>query len=193
MARSALFEKLKPHYNRVELEALSNTNKTFDPAQKNIIEMHLTTPVSKRVCVWLIQGKQRIPVWFQVKAFQPVFVARQRLQYNTPVLAEAFTKAERDVAELNSQPALSLPEQAWLKSSLEPGKILLQNQLIDPPQVLQGQSVKVQLMNQHIRLIMDAQALGNGYLGQTIRVKNPLNQQTFSAKVTGLGLAEITS
>ncbi len=59
--------------------------------------------------------------------------------------------------------------------------------------VVHGQHIKVSVHNQHITVIIDAIALMDGDLGKTIRVKNPLNHQTFDAKIIGFQAAEITT
>jgi len=192
-AKTALKSQLGSHYTRVEITPLSNLIDSEYALDQFKTEMTIAYPTAKRVCVWLTHGKKRIAVWFKVSAYARVLVANRDLHYHTLIHSDAFSWHERDIAGLNDQPAQSLPENFWLKSSIERDKILLANQLKEPPLVIQGQHINVSVHNHSITVVIDGVALGDGYLGQTVTVKNPLNQKTFVAIVSGLQQAEITS
>ncbi len=192
-AKTALINQLESKYTRVEITPLSHPKDSEYALDDFNAETTIAYPTAKRVCVWLTHDKQRIAVWFKVSAYAQVLVANQDVHYHTLIQDNAFSWQERNIAGLNNQPVQSLPKQAWLISSIQHGHILLASQLKEPPLVMQGQQVKVNVHNQNITVVMDAVALGDGYLGHAVTVKNPLNQKTFVALVSGLRQAEITS
>lgn len=195
-AKAALMNQLAPHYLRVEMKAISNLKDSEYALDALKAEPIVSFPTPKRVCVWLTPKRhhnQRIAVWFKVHAYARVLVANRHVRYNTPLSSDAFVLKERDIAGLNGQPIHDLPQAAWLKSSIEPDGILLENQLKKPPLVVKGQPVKVELHHHQITIVMDAVALSDGDLGETITVKNPLNHKTFVVRISGFQQAEMTS
>ena len=190
-AQAALTKLLGTKYTRIEISALSTLKSSEYPLESFKAKAALSFPVAKRVCVWLTNDKQRIAVWFRVRAYAQVWVARHNISFNTMIEPKAFSSQERNIAGLNGEPARSLPENTWIKSSLLQNKILLESQLKEPPLIKQGQTVKVSLHQNSINLVMDAVAMADGYLGQMIMVKNPVNQKSFVAKVTNAEQAEV--
>ena len=192
-AKAALIQKLEARYLRVEVTPLSHLQNSEYAPNEFKTKIHLTFPTSKRVCVWLVHDKTRIAVWFKVRAYSNVLIANHRIHYNTPLEPSTFSMKERNIAGLNSPPAVTLPQPIWLKSSIERNSILLKSQLKTPPLVVNGQRIKVATHNHSITIVMDAIALADGYFGETITVKNPLNHQTFVARINGFQQAEIAN
>ncbi|GEM_PF-1990886 len=192
-ATMALNNKLKPHYRRVTIKPLSHPNDSNLALDEFKTKINVSFPVSKRVCVWLIHKDKRIPIWFKVSAYANVLVAQHDLSYNTPIQSNAFSRQERNIAGLTSSPAPTLPNQIWLRSSIKRNTILLSNQLKDPSLITHGQSVKVTVHHHAITVVIDAIALTDGTLGQTVTVQNPRTKETFTAKTSGAQQAEMTS
>lgn len=192
-ATTALNNKLKPHYQRVTVKPLSHPNDSQYALDEFKIKMSVSFPVSKRVCVWLIHKNKHIPIWFKVNAYTNVLVAHHDLLYNTPIQDNAFYRQERNIAGLISSPAQTLPKHIWLTSSIKRNTILLTNQLKTPPLIIHGQLVKVTVHHHAITVVIDAIALSDGALGQTVTVQNPRTKQTFVAKTSGVQQAEMTS
>jgi flagella basal body P-ring formation protein FlgA len=190
-AQAELVKQLGSKYTRIAITALSTTKSSEYPLDSFKVKTALSFPVAKRVCVWLTNDKQRIAVWFRVRAYAEAWVARHNIGYNTVLDPKAFSLKERNIAGLNGRPAQSLPENTWINASLEQNKILLASQLKQPPLVKQGEAIKVSLHHNSINLVMDAIAMADGYLGQTIKAKNPINQKTFAVKVSGAEHAEV--
>lgn len=192
-ARMALIKKLGRHYTRFTIEPMSRLKDSNHPIDDFTAIATVSFPVAKRVCVWLNNGKQHIPVWFRVRAYTNVWVANHTSSYNTLVLKEAFSWKERNIAGLIGMPAKSLPENAWLKSSIETDKILLASHTKNAPAIIHGQTIKVHFISPRINLVMDAVALADGNIGQMIRVKNNRNQKSFDALVTGFQTARVNT
>ena len=191
-ATTALRNQLLSKYTRVDIKPLS----TLKDSEYNIetfeIKMHITYPVAKRVCVWVIHDHKRVPVWFRVRAYARVLVASHNMNYHTLITSEAFSSQVRNIAGLRDKPAQMIPTRNWLTSSIKRNHILAANELSELPLVLQGQDVKVRVQNHGIAIAMNAIAMGDGYLGQSITVKNPLNQKTFVVVIRGPQEAEVT-
>lgn len=192
-AKTALASKLKPQYSEIEITPLSllkDSDYSLDSFKADVTPSY---PAPKRLCVWLINDKQRIPVWFKIKAYAMVFVANHDLGYDQPIQKTVFSIKKRDIAGLNALPVQSLPDNTWLKSSIKHGQILLTKQLKKAPLIIHGQVIKVSIQNNTITITMDALAVTDGYLGETITVKNTLTQQSFNAIVKSDHKAEVLS
>lgn len=192
-AKTALTAQLRSKYSRIELKPLFHPKDSPFSIDSFETDANTSYPTAKRVCVWLRHDKERIAIWFHVKAYAQVLVANRDLPLHTLIKDNEFSWEERDIAGLNDKPVQSIPTHVWLKSPIVHGKILLADQLRELPLVIQGQAVKVDIHRHRIDVVMDAIALGDGYLGQRITVKNPLNQKTFVAIVSGFQQAEILS
>lgn len=192
-ARSVLIKKLATHYLRVNVTPLSHPKAGVYALNAIEASVNIKYPTAKRVCVWLTHDDgRRIAIWFRVKAYANVLVANRDLHYDTLIQADAFSMKERDIAGLNAPPVKALPQPVWLKTSITRNMILLTNQLKSPPLVVHGQHLNVTAHNHGITVAMDAIALADGYSGETITVKNPINQKTFTARVSGFQQAEMT-
>lgn len=192
-AQIALATQLKNQYSRIEMKPLSQPKGSDVPLDSFKVNITLSYPVAKRVCVWLTHDRQSIPVWFDVQAYSRVLIAQRHTVYDKALTKDAFVLQERNIAGLKGKPAQARPDKLWLNTSLQAGDILLTQHIKEPPLVVPGQTVKVRLHQNRINLVMEAVALTGGYRGQSINVKNPVNQQTFAVKITGLRQAEVTS
>ena len=192
-ANIALSDKLKSHYQHMNLKPLSHPNNSDYAVNDFKVKMSVSYPVSKRVCVWLIHKNSRIPVWFKVKAYRNVLVAKRDLHSNTPIQDHAFSWKKRNIAGLTSPPAKSLPNHLWLTSPLKRDEILLDNQLKHPPLIIKGQAITVTVHHHAITLVVDGVAITDGSLGQVITVKNPRSRQTFVATISGVQQAVMNS
>ncbi|HBI21208.1 MAG TPA: flagella basal body P-ring formation protein FlgA [Legionella sp.] len=195
-AKAALIHQLAPQYTRVEVTALTHLKDSEYALDDFKTEVTQAFPTSKRVCVWLVHKNHQAPrlaVWFNVRAHAPVWVATHDVRSNTLLTQDMFQEKEQNIAGLNAPPAQSIPEHHWLKSSLARHAVLLENQLKAAPLITHGQRLKVFAHHHSITVVMEAIALSDGYLGDTITVKNPLNQKTFAATIQGFQHAEIAS
>ena len=192
-AQQVLMQELSKAYSRVELKVLSHPKGSEYPIGSFHTRVKIISPTAKRVCVWLSNDHQELAVWFSVNAYQRVLVANQNKAYHTQAHADDFSWQERNVAGLSNQPCIRLPEKAWLTTTLQRNQILLTNQISEAPQIRQGEKVQVNIYNHGITSATEAFALSDGYVGQMIGMKNPANQKTFVAKVSGNQQVEIRS
>ncbi len=185
-AHAALLKKLKPHYLQVEATPISHLKHSSFALNEFKVKVSASFPIRKRTCVWLYNEHVRIPVWFNVRAYQHVLVANRPIRYNVPIKPDFFSLKKRNIAGLNAKPALNIPKHVWLKSSLNQNAILLEHLFKTPWLVTQDQHIKVTSIYHGISITIDAIALKNGNLGEIIPVKNPLSQKNFSAKIIGV-------
>ncbi len=192
-AKTELIKKLGSKYSRVEVTALSKPKDSEFALDTFKARFKTSYPSPKRVCVWLTHDKKQIPIWFKVHAFEPTLTAKKNLSPHTLIRENDFYVKERNIAGLKSQPIKKLAKNSWLKTSIEQGKILLAEQVTEAPLVVNGQSVKVTTHQNNITIIMEGIALEDGFRGTTIKIKNPINQQSFDAQITGPQQAEVRS
>ena len=192
-AHAALLKKMNQDYTHLTIVA------TSQPKAQNYLIKHfksnleLPFPTPKRVCVWLSYKEIRIPIWFKVKAYARVLVATHDLNDRVQLKSEDFSWEDLDIAGFANKPAVNVPKQGWLLKPLKKGKPLLYSDWKPSPQVQKGEMIKVSVTHHRISIIMEAEALNDGYLGDTIRVKNQSNQKILTAVVNDLQHAEIRS
>lgn len=191
-AKNALALKLNPHqYTRYELEPITK------PAESSIVLSHFKTnvvdrfPPLKRTCVHLNDGSHSIPIWFKVKAYQKVLVAKQKLKHRTSLKASDFNLEERNIAGLKSIPLIRVPKTFWLNRSLSSNSILTKEYLSLKPSIVKGQQVRVEILNEDISIITQATAQHDAFVGQNLKLLNQNSNQLFIAKVKAYNLAEV--
>ena len=193
-AQISLIQQLSPHYTRVEVKPLSLVNDSAYALDDFESKVTIGYPTQKRVCVWLEHKHHKAPriaVWFRVRAYAPVWIAKKDMHANTPLTPDAFIKKQQNIAGMCAPPAQEIPQHHWLKSPLTHHAVLLDNQLKAIPLVMHGQHLNVFTHHHSITVVINAIALSDGYLGDTITVKNPINQKTFTATIQGFQHAEI--
>jgi flagella basal body P-ring formation protein FlgA len=69
--------------------------------------------------------------------------------------------------------------------------VLLQRDLEERPQIFAGEEVNVGVTLHSIAIATRAVALREARLGESVLLKNPDSEQTYRARVTGPGRAEV--
>lgn len=152
-----------------------------------------TYPPAKRICVRLVHNKTSIPVWFSVKAYKKVLVANHKLNPHRQANSTDFTLQNRNIAGLTAKPLTILPANNWLKKSLNNNQIITDTDLMPPPLVLKGQTIKVIISSPGVRITTQAIAEKDAYLGDKISLINPKSKTHFTAVISGKNQAELTS
>ena len=193
-AQSALKNHLeKQKYDSIVLTTKAHLKDSPLPLSAFTVLIPNEYPTAKQVCVRLNSGKHSIPVWFRVKAYQKVLVARYKIKNHTVVNAKDFILEKRNIAGLKETPYTQMPQTVWLKKSINSDRILTQKYLTDTPAVIKGQSVQVKVLNHGVSIITEAIAQHDGSIGQKIRVKNAQTNKYLVAVVTAPNQAEIPS
>ena len=193
-AQNALATQLKKQtYSQVKLSSTTKLKDSSIALANFKIQLPKGYPVAKRVCVRLHYQNRSIPIWFAVKAYQSVLVAKHAMRRHTLLRPADVVLKRRNIAGLNSAPLMQFPATAWLNKSISKQQILTQDLLGNPPEVMQGQKTKVLVQQHGIAITIEAIAQSNGIQGQSIRMKNPRTNKYFFAVVTGKNIAEITA
>lgn len=149
--------------------------------------------LNKRLCAWLdvaVDGKhyQTIPVWFSVKAYKPVLVAKRPMTLHQRLRQDDFIVKVQDIAgiegtfsEVTRQIASS-----WLKRPLRKGEVLATADLEEMPLVRRGENVNVTLVDGPVEIETEGVAQVHGRLGETVRVQNLKTNGIYAARVTGM-------
>ncbi|MFJ1268006.1 flagellar basal body P-ring formation chaperone FlgA [Legionella lytica] len=192
-AQTALAKQLKKQaYSQVELSSKTVVKDSGIALANFKIQLPKGYPVARRVCVRLRYQNRAIPIWFAVKAYQSVLVAKHRIKHHTLLRPSDVILKKRNIAGLNSAPLMQFPTTAWLNKSINKQQILTQDLFGNQPEILQGQKAKVLVQQQGIAITIEAIAQSNGTQGQSIRMKNPRTNKYFFAVVTGKNSAEVT-
>ena len=193
-AKTALINTLAPQYLRLKVTPLSQPKDSiYHLDDIRVKTLKIPFPTSKRVCVWLASNNDHttIPIWFKINAYANVLVANHDIRYNTPLKNNLFSTKTRNVAGLSSAPVQTIPQHTWLKSSIKRNTLLVENQLKPAPLIRRNQHINLINHRHAITIIMDVVALADGYLGDTITVKNLRNHKIFQARISGLQQAEV--
>jgi flagella basal body P-ring formation protein FlgA len=191
-AQTALANSLKEQaYAQVKLIAKSKPKDCSIPLEQFKIQLPKEYPTAKRICVQLRYQQHSIPLWFAVKAYQKVLVAQHRMKAQSLIHQGDVILQLRNIAGLKHKPLTQLPANLWLNHAINKNQILTQDDLSNTPEVIQGQKVKVNVQEQGISIIAEAEAQHNAYLGQEVRMKNLGTHKYFNATVIGKNRAEI--
>jgi flagella basal body P-ring formation protein FlgA len=79
----------------------------------------------------------------------------------------------------------------WPRVLVRAGAAIRAGQLENPPDILRGDSVRVEVQNGAARLEMEAQAEGSGIAGEIISVRNLTSQKRFLARIEGKGRVSV--
>lgn len=187
---------LRKQLRKYQLTSLEVSVKSKLPNSELALEtlkpqVKISYPPLKQICVHLIDGKHSIPVWFKVKAYQKILVAKQNIDKHNTINNKEFILKNSNIAGLKNRPYTKLPNTLWLKKSIKKNAILTEDYLSPKPQILKGQTVHVTVKNQAISISTQATALHDAYLGQPIKVMNEQSNKPFIAIVTAPNKAEV--
>jgi flagella basal body P-ring formation protein FlgA len=168
-AQSALTEQLN-HYQYTSFEISPKTIPVKGAFSLNDLHVEIKDryPPLKQISVRLNDKKHSVLIWFKVKAYQKILVAKHELKRRTLISKDDFILKNEDIAGLKSKPYSQLPKQLWLKKTIKRHAILSESDVNTRPQVIKGQAVHVNIMSQGIAINTEAIAEHDGYLGQSI-------------------------
>ncbi len=189
-AQLTLAKELNKYYSEIELRSIT-VPKDSDIALANLkIQIPALSPATKRICVHLNYQKRSIPIWFAVKAYQSVLVAKHRIKPYTLLKHHEVIIQKRNITDLQ-KPLTHFPNTVWLIHSINKNQVLTEADLKPQPEIMPGKKVQVQVQQNGIAIDMEAVAVTHGYRGQVIQIKNPRTNKIFEATVTNKNKAEI--
>lgn len=130
----------------------------------------------------------------EIKAYAPVVVASRPLRRDTLVSAADVTLAERELGELawgyinDAQAAVGKRLRRALPAFAAVAPLALEVQ----PLVRRGQIVTVSARTGGVEVRTSATALGDGALGERVRMRHSVSKRLIEGTVTADGLVEVT-
>jgi flagellar basal body P-ring formation protein FlgA len=136
------------------------------------------------------QHWRTMPVWFAVRAWRPVWVAREPVAAGQATSQGFFTVEQREITALPSPPwpAGQGLEGLRLRRAVDAGAVLTAAQVELLPAVARNQPVRVQVNAGLVALQAAGVALADARIGERVRVLNPASRETFAARVVADGL-----
>lgn len=204
MARAYLMKQLQSRYPSLTRVAVENIGAVDDlrlPSADVVVRPRAIqgNGLTPRACVWLdvlISDRvlRRIPIWFSVKAYAPVVVARAPINPRDVVTPRDFAVEERDVARVRGEPLQRIDDVVGMRArvSVSNGAVVRVADLEKNPPVLANQEVEVRVVAGPVRVETRAVAEQEGYVGELVRVRNPKTFSVFTARVTGDKTVQVT-
>ncbi|TDQ36849.1 flagellar basal body P-ring formation chaperone FlgA [Thiopseudomonas denitrificans] len=129
----------------------------------------------------------------QVSLHLDIVVTRHPVKRNSLLQTSDLMLAERDISQLNQGYFLELEQAAGAMATraMSAGQPVLPNQIRIPPMIRRGDQVVISATSGTISVRMPGEALGDGSLGQQIRVRNTRSQRVVHARVTAPGQVEV--
>jgi flagella basal body P-ring formation protein FlgA len=201
-AARALEAFLAERYRRYEIESLGEFGGAIVvPDGRLELRPRIAAgkgPVPAHLTVWIevhISGVhyQSFPVMFAVRGYLPVFTAKSGLRRGDLVRTQELLVREEQVAGYGDTPvpvdvALSTLR---VKRPLAAGEVLTWRDAEQPPAVSRNQEIHVRLAVGAITVETAAIATQDARPGEVIQVRASTGRQTYSARVTGLGAADV--
>jgi flagella basal body P-ring formation protein FlgA len=140
-------------------------------------------------------GTHRFPIWARVKVMATVLrvVALGDLRPGRAITPELVRIETREEFPKTGDFAQSIDQVTgkWPRVLVHAGAEIRAGQLENPPDILRGDSVRVEVQNGAAHLEMEAQAEGSGTTGAIITVRNPTSQKRFLARIEGKGKVSV--
>jgi flagella basal body P-ring formation protein FlgA len=200
VAREALLADLRqehPDLSRFEVAPTAHPVAPL-PAGAELSAVVPGHALAAHECVWVSVRRAgrsiaSVPVWFAVRAMGPVLVMQRTHGAHEPLDRSDVALEERDVVGLVGRPVDRETDLSRLRTrhAVAAGRVLLQRDLEERPQIFAGEEVNVGVTLHSIAIATRAVALREARLGESVLLKNPDSEQTYRARVTGPGRAEV--
>ncbi|MDH5228503.1 MAG: flagellar basal body P-ring formation chaperone FlgA [Gammaproteobacteria bacterium] len=198
-AYDALYKTLSEEYSIVNINEKSLLKDLLIPDAPYDLRVRLAEPLNphRRMCVWVdIHSQsvlyQSVPIWFEVKIKDWVYVARHDLDRGQHLSTQQFLLEQKDITlfpeHLNKA---SLLEGNRLRLSVKQGDVLTRRSIEVLPAVSKGEKLKVMVSQGAVVIHADAEALSDGQVGDYIDVKNIRSGLIYQVRVTGDQLAVV--
>ena len=185
-ASTAFLQELRKKYLAVELTPKSRSKERRFTLDKVKIKVALPQhePPLRYSPIRLSDGNNSDTLWFEVKAWQKVYIATKRLKKHSLLRSADFIRQKRNVSGLPAKPLEVVRETLWLTRPLNKGQILTEDRAGLAPAVIEGDEVKVYVKYRTVLLESVAYARQMGELGQTICLQGRA-KQFFKGLVVG--------
>lgn len=199
LAADFLQQELGRRYDRFEAEPVERAREIMLPAGAQMRIRPLAGKVSRRTAVWIdIETDGRaytaVPIWFSVKAWQPVPVARQDLAAGSELKEADFVTEMYDVLQMpRVVGALPPAGSVRLRRAIARGAPLTADAVEGVPAISRHQQVAVRLAAGNIVIETSGLAQASGKIGETVAVMNTGSSEIFLAKVVEPGVVMVNA
>ncbi|MGV2895814.1 flagellar basal body P-ring formation chaperone FlgA [Achromobacter sp. AGC78] len=200
-AIAAAVAALRTRYRKFDVESAGNLLPQQVAAgqyQARPRAVELSEVVPSRLVVWVElwhdKGLYRaLPIALNVRAFAPVLQLNADVAAGASLSSDDVSVQEVDVASLTGAywPADTPLHKVRAKQSLAAGAVLLRAQLQALPDVERGDHVALRVRSGSVVIETTAQALQDGWVDRSVRVRPNKAEDTVLAKVVRTGLVEI--
>ncbi|ODB95135.1 flagella basal body P-ring formation protein FlgA [Candidatus Thiodiazotropha endoloripes] len=197
-AENYLKQSLGNRYSDVTTKLVGQYKDLQLPSGKISLSINIRNKdrINKRMCVWVdveIENKHymSIPVWFDVTAMDEVLELVSAQPASTSLETHMLKSSTRNVALVTGVPLTEVSSVLGyrLARDLPKGAVLTQSVIEVIPDVVKGQTVRVQSSVGRVTLYAVARALQDGNRGDSIRVERLDGKDSYLAKVLDSGLA----
>jgi flagellar basal body P-ring formation protein FlgA len=138
-----------------------------------------------------VDGRSARTVWIMadVRINATVMQAARMLPFGTALTGDDIRPVRIEITDPRAacvRKAEAAPGKV-LRRSIKTGELITEDALSDPPVVRSGDTVRLRLEQQNIRLVILARAEQDGRMGQSIRVRNLEFARVMKALVVGPG------
>ncbi len=136
----------------------------------------------------------KIPVYFKVRVFEYVAIAKRRIARNQQLTKENVFMARRETTKIRGL-AFSSRDNLTGKTaavSILPYTILTEDMVETPPTIKQGSVVKLFIKSSGFRIVTKGLAQQTGYTGEVIKVKNLDSKKILYGEIIDSGRVQIT-
>ncbi len=194
-AHDFLYAHLAPGFERLELTPVGKLDDLYYPAGALVVVQRVNAAGRlKRICVWLdasVDGAhyRTIPVWFGVRAYKTVWVAKTDLAARQRLTPQDVVAEQRDIAGIPGAILAGFEpvQSVWVKRPAMAGSVLLAENVEEIPPVRRAQAVRVKVISGKVELETRGVALQDGKIGQRVQIARQDNAETFFARVQGEG------
>lgn len=199
LASDSLQHMLRDRYAKVEIKPVDSIRDVLLPEGAELRVRPWSGTISRRIGVWIdvnVEGRAytAVPVWFAVKAWTHVPVARRDLPAGQQVKEVDFAMELRDVLQTTKTLEHLPPDgTALLRRAVAQGSPLTNAVIEMAPAISRNQQVVVKLASGGIAIETSGLAQSTGRIGDSVTVKNPGSSEVFLAKVVAPGVVTVNA
>jgi flagellar basal body P-ring formation protein FlgA len=182
--------------DEIDIRSMRNLKDVLVPEGNTALRFILKSPPSSFRNMLLplevsVDGRSARTVWIKadVRINATVMQAARMLPFGTALTGDDIRPVRIEITDPRAA-CVRKAEAATgkiLRRSIKTGELITEDALSDPPVVRSGDTVRLRLEQQNIRLVILARAEQDGRMGQSIRVRNLEFARVMKALVVGPG------
>jgi len=186
-------------YSRIEVNPVGAMPRLPVSASEVVARTPSELRMRNRICIWLdvrqpARVVKSVPVWFEVRAYKSIPVTVRALRPKEALHEPDVMLQEREVAGLQEPLMNGLPPSGLrTRRYLAAGSMLRAADLEPMPPVQSSQRVAVRVVTGSVVIETTGIAEQEGWMGDTIRIRNASSDASFSAQVANDSRVEVVT